>query len=109
MLKQWIQMKNTWIRHVQMTLCVLSLYLCPSAAFASTDVATIVSGLRALVDMMSGTTATLIAVAAVIGVGYAWLVKQKLNMMQAGITALSIGIIFGAFDIVAALGGGSAV
>lgn len=109
MLKRWIQMKHKWVRQIKVMTCVLSFYLWPSVAFASSGVSTIESGLRALVDMMSGTTATLIAVAAVIGVGYAWLVKQKINMQQAGITALSIGVVFGAFDIVAALGGGTAV
>jgi len=80
--------------------------LLPCSAFAG-DISSITDGLNALKDIVLGSAATIIAVLAVATVGFLWLVTKKINIQTAGICCLGIGVIFGASDIVAALGGGS--
>jgi type IV secretory pathway VirB2 component (pilin) len=82
--------------------------LLPCSAFAvAGDISSITDGLGALEDIVLGSAATIIAVLAVATVGFLWLVTKKINIQTAGICCLGIGVLFGAPDIVTALGGGS--
>lgn len=83
----------------------LLLFLLPMNAFAAGDVGTITVALNALVDILTGTTAKLIATIAIAGVGYFWLMG-KLSLKHAGMVALGIGVIFGAPQIANLLGAG---
>lgn len=67
------------------------------------EVPSITNALQALVDILTGTTARLMAIIAIAAVGYFWL-SGRLSLKHAVTTGISIGIIFGAPSIASVLG-----
>lgn len=78
--------------------------LMSTPAYAS-EVGTLTTAVQGLIDILTGTTAQLIAVVAIAGVGWAW-TANHLSLKQASTITLGIGIIFGAPEIAVLLGAG---
>lgn len=103
------------VRLVPALATVCGLLLPMSAAFAGHvgfdfgdgggEVPSITNALQALVDVLTGTTARLMAIIAIAAVGYFWL-AGRLSLRHAVTTGISIGIIFGAPTIAHLLGAG---
>lgn len=75
-------------------------------AFAgSGDISSITDALNGFISILTGTTATLLATIVIIGLGYFWMIG-KLSLQLAGRICLGIGVIFGAAQILSALGVG---
>ncbi len=77
--------------------------LAPDLVFASGDVSTITTALQGIIDILTGTSAKLLATLAIAGTGYLWL-SGRLSLKHAAMIGLGIGIIFGAPQIAALLG-----
>lgn len=73
-------------------------------AYAS-EVGTLTTALQGLVDILTGTTAQLIAIVAIGGIGWAW-VTGHMCLKTASIITIGIGVIFGAPEIASLLGAG---
>lgn len=84
---------------------IVGLIIIPSSAWAigQTDVSSIGNALQGLIQLLTGKLARLLAILAVIGIGYMTLCG-RLSIRYALYVCLGIGIIFGAPSIVALLG-----
>ncbi len=78
--------------------------LMSTPAYAS-EVGALTTAVQGLVDILTGTTAQLIAVVAIAGIGWSWSAGH-LSLKQASTIALGIGVIFGAPEIASLLGAG---
>ncbi len=92
--------------HINIKKLILSLILiginCPAFA-GSGDIGSITDALNGFISILTGTTATLLATITIIGLGYFWMIG-KLSLQLAGRICLGIGVIFGAAQILSALG-----
>lgn len=84
---------------------VMPLMLLMSTPAYASEVGTLTTALQGLVDILTGTTAQLIAVVAIAGIGWAW-TAGHLSLKQASVITMGIGIIFGAPEIASLLGAG---
>lgn len=100
-----MQQQNRHIKRLG-RLFIVSLGLIWLPAFAGAgDIPALTDAIQGLVDILTGTTAKLLAVVAVAGVGYLY-ISGHLSLKHAAYIGLGIGVIFGAPDIAAALGAG---
>lgn len=74
-------------------------------AFATGDITALTDAIQGLIDILTGTTAKLLAVVAIAGVGYLY-ISGRLSLQHAAYVGLGIGVIFGAPDIASMLGAG---
>lgn len=81
------------------------LALAVSAPAYASEIGTIDTALKGLLDIMTGTAAQSVATIAIAGTGWAWM-SGNISMKTATILGLGIGIIFGAPEIAKALGAG---
>jgi type IV secretory pathway VirB2 component (pilin) len=95
---------SLWKKSIVLLPLMLGAASLPAATFAAGgNVATITTALQALIDILTGTTAKLIATLAIAGTGYFWL-SGRLSLKQATTIGLGIGVIFGAPQIATLLG-----
>jgi type IV secretory pathway VirB2 component (pilin) len=85
---------------------LLMFLLAPTIALASGD-DDLSNVLQSFIDLLQSTPARLLAVVAIIGVGYGTLYLGKIPKERAVAIVIGIGIIFGATYIVQQLGYGS--
>jgi type IV secretory pathway VirB2 component (pilin) len=84
-------------------LMVLVLFSVTPAYAQAGNVSTITNSLQGLIDIMTGKTATLLAIIAIAGIGFLWM-TGKISINKAAIVCMGIGVIFGAPKIVSLLG-----
>lgn len=85
------------MKRIKRNIWVLILMCTPSAAFAYTAGGDMFDSiLKGLLDFLTSTPARIIAIIAIIGVGYATLSMGKMPKDKAICTVVGIGLVFGA-------------
>ena len=84
---------------------IIALMTMTVPAFADGDIPALTDAIQGLIDILTGTTAKLLAVVAIAGVGYLY-ISGHLSLKHAAYIGLGIGVIFGAPDIAVVLGAG---